>query len=57
MSYDFNAIRARHKLSDVVGRVVNLKRDGEEYRGLCPFHKEKTPSFTVVDAKRFYYCF
>lgn len=57
MSYDFAAIRSRHKLSDVVGRVVKLTREGNEHRGLCPFHDEKTPSFTVVDAKQFFYCF
>src|ERR1700752_4134668 len=51
-------LRARVRLSDVVGRKVPLKRrSGAEYAGLCPFHNEKTPSFTVNDKKGFYHCF
>ena len=51
-------LRARVSLSDVVGRKVALKRrSGAEYAGLCPFHNEKTPSFTVNDKKGFYHCF
>ncbi|MBX9946509.1 MAG: DNA primase [Reyranella sp.] len=51
-------LRARLSLSDVVGRKVPLKRrSGSEYAGLCPFHNEKTPSFTVNDKKGFYHCF
>jgi DNA primase len=51
-------LRARLSLSDVVGRKVALKRrSGSEYAGLCPFHNEKTPSFTVNDKKGFFYCF
>jgi DNA primase len=51
-------LRARLSLSDVVGRKVSLKRrSGAEYAGLCPFHNEKTPSFTVNDKKGFYHCF
>src|SRR3981081_1825905 len=51
-------LRARLSLSDVVGRKVRLKRrSGSEYAGLCPFHNEKTPSFTVNDKKGFYHCF
>ena len=51
-------LRARVSLSDVVGRKVALKRrSGSEYAGLCPFHNEKTPSFTVNDKKGFFYCF
>ena len=51
-------LRARLSLSDVVGRKVSLKRrSGSEYAGLCPFHNEKTPSFTVNDKKGFFYCF
>ena len=44
-------------LSDVVGRRVKLTHRGHEALGLCPFHKEKTPSFTVNDQKGFYHCF
>ena len=51
-------LRARLSLSDVVGRKVSLKRkSGSEFSGLCPFHNEKTPSFTVNDKKGFFYCF
>lgn len=50
-------LRDRVRLSDVVGRKVKLIRKGREYSGLCPFHNEKTPSFTVNDDKHFYHCF
>ncbi|MGD1956266.1 MAG: DNA primase [Sphingomonadales bacterium] len=50
-------IRARVPVSDVVGRSVKLTKKGREYLGLCPFHNEKTPSFTVNDDKGFYHCF
>jgi DNA primase len=51
-------LRARLSISDIVGRKVSLKRrSGSEYAGLCPFHNEKTPSFTVNDKKGFFYCF
>lgn len=52
-----NEIRARIPVSKVVGRVVELKKAGKELTGLCPFHNESTPSFTVSDSKRFYHCF
>ena len=50
-------LRARLSVSDVVGRKVRLVRKGREHSGLCPFHNEKTPSFTVNDEKGFYHCF
>jgi len=50
-------IRDRVPVSEVVGRAVKLTRAGREYKGLCPFHKEKSPSFTVNDDKGFYHCF
>jgi DNA primase len=50
-------LRARFNLSEIVGRRVRLIRRGREYTGLCPFHNEKTPSFTVNDDKGFYHCF
>jgi DNA primase len=50
-------IRDRVSLSSVVGRHVKLTRRGRDYVGLCPFHKEKTPSFNVVEDKNFYHCF
>ena len=50
-------IRNRLPLSETVGRRVRLIRRGREHTGLCPFHNEKTPSFTVNDDKAFYHCF
>lgn len=51
-------IRERILLSSLVGRYILLKPKGNgEYLGLCPFHSEKTPSFTVSDSKKFYHCF
>ncbi len=50
-------LRARLALSDIVAKRVRLRRAGREHIGLCPFHKEKTPSFTVNDDKAFYHCF
>jgi DNA primase len=50
-------LKHRFTLSDVVGRKVKLIRRGREHTGLCPFHNEKTPSFTVNDQKGFYHCF
>ncbi len=50
-------LRTRAGLADVVGRRVKLTRKGREHQGLCPFHKEKTPSFTVNEEKGFYHCF
>jgi DNA primase (bacterial type) len=50
-------LRHRLPVSQVVGRHVQLKRQGREYAGLSPFNKEKTPSFTVNDQKQFYHCF
>ncbi len=50
-------VKARVRTSDVVGRHVKLKRQGQEYAGLSPFTNEKTPSFFVNDVKGFYHCF
>ncbi len=50
-------LRARLTLSSVIARRVKLVRKGREHHGLCPFHNEKTPSFTVNDEKGFFYCF
>ncbi|MBO5938267.1 MAG: DNA primase [Clostridia bacterium] len=50
-------IVARNELEDVIGRYVTLKRAGSNYNGLCPFHNEKTPSFTVFPATKSFYCF
>ena len=48
---------ARADIVEVVGTRVALKRAGSNYKGLCPFHGEKTPSFTVSPSKGFYHCF
>ena len=50
-------IKLRLKVSQVVGKTVNLKKRGKEFIGLSPFKNEKTPSFTVNDEKEFYHCF
>ncbi len=50
-------IRARNDIVDVIGMYVNLKRAGSNYNGLCPYHNEKTPSFTVFPGTQSFYCF
>lgn len=50
-------VRAANDIVDIVSEYVKLKRVGNRFTGLCPFHKEKTPSFTVSPDKQLYYCF
>lgn len=50
-------IRARIGIAERIGRAVRLTRHGHEHKGLCPFHQEKTPSFTVSADKGFFHCF
>lgn len=50
-------LRARTTLSALIGRSIKLTKAGREYKGCCPFHNEKTPSFYVNDEKGFYHCF
>ena len=50
-------VRARNDIVDVISQYVKLKRAGSSYVGLCPFHNEKTPSFSVSQSKQFYHCF
>ncbi len=50
-------IRSRTTLSALIGASIKLDKAGKEHKGCCPFHNEKTPSFTVNDDKGFYHCF
>lgn len=50
-------VRARSDIVDIIGSYVQLKRKGSTYFGLCPFHNEKTASFSVSPGKQMYYCF
>ncbi len=50
-------LRDRVTLSSVIMRTTKLQRAGREWKACCPFHNEKTPSFTVSDEKGFYHCF
>lgn len=60
MAFDNNFIdelKTRVNIVDVIGREVSLKKAGSSYKGLCPFHSEKTPSFNVNEERQFYHCF
>lgn len=50
-------VRERNDIVDVISSYVNLRKKGANYFGLCPFHNEKTPSFSVSPSKQMYYCF
>ena len=50
-------IKSSNDIVDIVSEYVKLKRAGKYYKGLCPFHKEKTPSFSVSPDKQIFYCF
>ena len=50
-------LKSQLNIVDVIGRVVPLKRAGSNYKGVCPFHNEKTPSFVVSDQKQIFTCF
>ena len=50
-------VRTANDIVDVIGQSVSLRRAGSNYMGLCPFHNEKTPSFSVSRQKQMYYCF
>ena len=50
-------LRSRISLAEIIGEKVKLQKRGREYTGLCPFHQEKTPSFTINESKGFYHCF
>jgi len=50
-------LRARTTLSTLIGKTIKVQKAGREYKACCPFHNEKTPSFTINDEKGFYHCF
>ena len=50
-------VLARTDIVEIIEGRVSLKKTGQNYSGLCPFHNEKTPSFSVSQNKQFYYCF
>ena len=50
-------VRSRNDIVDVISGYVRLQKKGSSYFGLCPFHNEKTPSFSVSPGKQMYYCF
>ncbi|MPT48181.1 MAG: DNA primase [Sphingobium sp.] len=50
-------LRARTTLSTLLGKTIKVQKAGREYKACCPFHNEKTPSFTINDEKGFYHCF
>lgn len=54
---DLDALKARVDIAEVVGRYVKLRAAGNEFTGLCPFHEERSPSFSVIPLKGFVHCF
>ena len=50
-------VQSRADIAEVIGRYVPLKRAGRHFKALCPFHREKTPSFTVNPEKQIFHCF
>ena len=54
---EIEEVRTRNDIVDVISQYVNLKKKGANYFGLCPFHNEKSPSFSVSPGKQMYYCY
>ena len=57
MTNDIEQLKRQHNIVDIIGQTVELKKRGENYFACCPFHGEKTPSFSVNEKEQFYYCF
>lgn len=57
MKINREIIKERLNIVEYISRYVSLKKRGKNYVGLCPFHQEKTPSFTVSESKQIFYCF
>jgi len=54
---DINEIQDRNNIVEVISEYITLKKSGRSFKGLCPFHKEKTPSFMVDPTKQLFHCF
>jgi len=54
---EISTLRERSNLIEIVSDYVSLKKSGKNYKGLCPFHSEKTPSFMVNGEKQIFHCF
>jgi len=52
-----DSIREQANIVEIIGQYVQLKKAGKNYLGLCPFHNEKTPSFSVAEDKQIFHCF
>lgn len=57
MKINRELIKEKINIVDYISRYVSLTKRGKNYVGLCPFHSEKTPSFTVSESKQIFYCF
>ena len=56
-SESISRLKDQVNIVDVIGRAITLKKTGASYKGVCPFHKEKTPSFNVNESRQMFYCF